>query len=127
MWTAATHPTDEGLARAAAGEWRRGEWAPNEADGWVPTPFEAGRLREVDAGPGFICKTCGGPSPMGLGYTSTEPGAREASMPLVACGCGASRRPDSAPVGFFHVGPDGRNVVWTDDEGHAAMRWRFAG
>lgn len=74
----------------------------------------------LDASPGYICKTCGGPSPMGVGYTSTEPGARDASMPLTACGCGASHRPDSVPVGFFLVDPGGRLLVWTDNERHAA-------
>ena len=31
-------------------------------------------------GVGFICKTCGEPSPLGIGYASTAPGAREASL-----------------------------------------------
>lgn len=40
---------------------------------------------------GYICKTCAGPSPVGVGYVDDTPGAAEHSAGLTACACGASR------------------------------------
>jgi hypothetical protein len=49
---------------------------------------------------GYQCKECGGPSPIGVGYVDTTPGAAEASAALTACGCGYSRlEPGAAGYG----------------------------
>jgi hypothetical protein len=49
---------------------------------------------------GYQCKQCGGPSPVGVGYVDTTPGAAEASATLTACGCGYSRlEPGAAGYG----------------------------
>lgn len=45
---------------------------------------------------GYICKRCGGPSPIGVGYASSEPGAYEASEGRAACDCGCSRAVQAA-------------------------------
>lgn len=39
----------------------------------------------------FICKTCGGPSPLGVGYTATGAQAAAASVELDQCPCGESQ------------------------------------
>jgi|SRR5690625_299758 len=43
--------------------------------------------------PGYICKRCGGPSPVGVGYTDYSRGARQASQSLTQCACGWSVDP----------------------------------
>lgn len=35
---------------------------------------------------GYICKQCGGPAPMGVGYASTEGAAEMSSLKECACG-----------------------------------------
>lgn len=42
---------------------------------------------------GYTCKTCGHPSPTGVGYVDTTPGAFERSQNVTECECGASRAP----------------------------------
>lgn len=39
---------------------------------------------------GFVCKRCGGPSPVGVGYVDEGEGAAGRSAGLSACGCGWS-------------------------------------
>jgi hypothetical protein len=39
---------------------------------------------------GYVCKSCGNPSPIGVGYTDNTPGAREASLAITRCQCGHS-------------------------------------
>jgi len=49
---------------------------------------------------GYQCKECGGPSPIGVGYVDTTPGAADASAALTFCGCGYSRlEPGAARYG----------------------------
>ncbi len=49
---------------------------------------------------GYVCKQCGDPSPVGVGYVDTTPGAADASAALTACGCGYSRlEPGAAGYG----------------------------
>lgn len=43
---------------------------------------------------GYICKECGKPSPIGIGYTSYEQGAYERSKHLAQCECGYSQKPE---------------------------------
>lgn len=56
----------------------------SESAGWIIVPddwpFHAG----------FICKRCGGPSPVGIGYVDCTEGAAERSAGLTQCGCGWS-------------------------------------
>lgn len=40
---------------------------------------------------GYICKQCGGPSPLGVGYADNTPGAYLASVPITVCECGYSQ------------------------------------
>lgn len=42
---------------------------------------------------GFICKRCGGPCPVGIGYVDESAGAAERSAGLLACACGWSVTP----------------------------------
>lgn len=42
---------------------------------------------------GYVCKRCGAPAPMGVGYTSFAPGALAASRGLDSCACGYSLNP----------------------------------
>ena len=42
---------------------------------------------------GFMCKVCGGPSPLGVGYVDGRPGAAQASEHVTACPCGYSQTP----------------------------------
>jgi hypothetical protein len=35
---------------------------------------------------GYQCKECGGPSPIGVGYVDTTPGAADTSAALTVCG-----------------------------------------
>lgn len=42
---------------------------------------------------GYTCKRCGFPAPIGVGYTTTVPGAYEDSAARSSCPCGASRTP----------------------------------
>ena len=46
---------------------------------------------------GYMCKQCGAPSPVGVGYVDTRPGAAQASEQLEACACGHSRTPGNQP------------------------------
>jgi hypothetical protein len=45
-----------------------------------------------------VCKQCGGPSPVGIGYVSTEEGAAERSATVTACACGYSVKSLPSPV-----------------------------
>lgn len=40
---------------------------------------------------GYVCKQCGGPSPMGIGYVDNRPGAGHVSSYVTRCPCGHSR------------------------------------
>lgn len=40
---------------------------------------------------GYICKSCGGPSPLGVGYVDNSAGAAERSAGRTRCDCGNSR------------------------------------
>lgn len=42
---------------------------------------------------GYICKTCGGVAPMGVGFVSDEPAAVRYSPTIERCACGASVAP----------------------------------
>lgn len=73
---------------------------------------------------GYTCKQCGGPAPMGVGYTSMEAGAWEASQGRAVCPCGASHLSEGlAPVETVTVsrGEDleaaglARVTDWEDD------------
>ena len=64
---------------------------------------------------GYVCKSCGGPSPVGVGYAVPGAAAEEASAELDACACGYSVRPvadaeylpGTAPAGHpEHVAED---------------------
>ena len=43
---------------------------------------------------GYICKKCGKPSPLGIGYASHDQGAYERSKNLTQCECGYSQKPE---------------------------------
>ena len=58
----------------------------------VLTVDEIGRALRTIAPAGYVCKRCGGPAPIGIGYASTAPGAHTASRALAVCGCGWSVR-----------------------------------
>lgn len=45
---------------------------------------------------GYMCKVCGRPSPVGVGYVDMRPGAAQASAALTRCGCGHSQLPTAA-------------------------------
>ena len=40
---------------------------------------------------GYMCKKCGQPAPLGVGYTDTSPGAAQASQQVTSCPCGHSQ------------------------------------
>lgn len=40
---------------------------------------------------GYVCKSCGGPSPVGIGYVDNTEGADERSAGLTRCQCGKSQ------------------------------------
>lgn len=46
---------------------------------------------------GFMCKRCGSPSPVGVGFVDGRPGAAQASEHVTACECGHSRTPGDQP------------------------------
>ena len=52
--------------------------------------------RALERGRGYICKTCAGPAPMGVGYVASGPAAEAASSGRTSCPCGASRTPEAA-------------------------------
>lgn len=49
---------------------------------------ETGKARDHT---GYVCKTCGGPSPVGVGYVDNTDGAAQRSAGRSTCDCGASR------------------------------------
>lgn len=59
---------------------------------------EVVRLLRLRAGgplsAGYVCKRCGGPAPVGVGYVSTAPGAEVRSAMVDACPCGYSVAPE---------------------------------
>ena len=64
---------------------RAAEWA-HDARTYTNT-------HEDDATPyGYICKTCGGPAPLGIGYVRTGRAAAMASHGRTSCACGYSHR-----------------------------------
>lgn len=69
-------------------------------------------------GAGYVCKRCGGPSPVGVGYVSTDRGAAALSAAVQVCGCGYSVAPtlgDDLGDGDAHaveVGTRGGPVRW---------------
>lgn len=50
-----------------------------------------GHLHDEGTAAGYACKTCDGPSPVGVGYVDDRPGAAEASKNLTQCACGQSQ------------------------------------
>lgn len=50
----------------------------------------------IAAQTGYICKQCGGPSPIGVGYTSDLVTVSVADNKRVSCDCGYSRKPVQA-------------------------------
>lgn len=55
-------------------------------------------LRAVEQGHGYICKTCAGPAPVGIGYIANGRAAKAASQGISSCPCGASQLPAEAAV-----------------------------
>lgn len=47
---------------------------------------------------GYICETCEGPSPLGVGRPTTAPGAAEDSRSILTCQCGHSVSPIWKPT-----------------------------
>lgn len=41
---------------------------------------------------GYICKNCGGPAPLGIGYAAPGPDAHKASAHLTTCPCDYSTK-----------------------------------
>lgn len=70
---------------------------------------------------GYTCKRCGGPAPMGVGHTSTEEGAWEASQGRTACPCGGSElsEDEGAPAPLEDAL---RDAVWDLPEAVEATR-----
>lgn len=54
---------------------------------------------------GYICKSCGGPSPIGVGYalTNSTPADERASTDRIACDCGQSVTAAPWEIGRAHV------------------------
>lgn len=50
-------------------------------------------IKAAAGGAGYVCKSCGGPSPVGVGYVDTTDGAAARSAGLTVCGCGFSVKP----------------------------------
>jgi len=48
---------------------------------------------------GFVCKRCGGPAPVGVGYAAVGVEAAAASEGLTRCACGYSVHPDALEEG----------------------------
>lgn len=44
---------------------------------------------------GFVCKRCGEPSPVGIGYVSYADNAERKSRHLTRCACGYSCKPEA--------------------------------
>lgn len=42
---------------------------------------------------GYVCKTCGNPSPIGIGHVDSSDGSAERSADIYACQCGNSIAP----------------------------------
>lgn len=60
---------------------------------------------------GYVCKRCGAPAPMGVGYTSFAPGALAASRGLYSCACGYSLNPAAGDYTIATRGHNGAPVV----------------
>lgn len=56
------------------------------------SPAEARWARDSEPF-GYVCKSCGGPSPVGVGYIAQGQDAESASASVDHCACGYSRRP----------------------------------
>lgn len=62
----------------------------------------AGRDAAGPAHAGYICKRCGGPSPVGVGYADTSDGAAAKSAGRHACDCGYSRHATTSTTPTRH-------------------------
>lgn len=100
-------PADEvaatlGIARRTLGHWaqhgyfpkptylgRRAYYQPAQLETFIQKKAEEAEQAQR---PGFICKKCEAPSPIGVGFTDHSPGAREKSMNLTSCQCGYSQK-----------------------------------
>jgi hypothetical protein len=63
---------------------------------------------------GYICKKCGGPSPVGVGY-ATNVEAATTTTPVTACPCGYSQEPTPLKAGTtmsdpFIIGSSDRDL-----------------
>lgn len=58
------------------------------------------------AEPGYVCKQCGGPAPLGIGYADYSPGARERSEGLTSCACGYSVLPEGVTASTKTAGDE---------------------
>lgn len=47
---------------------------------------------------GFVCKKCGGPSPVGIGFVADGTDAAARSADLTTCQCGYSQSPAAVPT-----------------------------
>lgn len=64
---------------------------------------------------GYVCKSCGGPSPVGVGYAVPGAAAEEASAELDACACGYSVRPVADAEYLPGTAPAGHPEHVTED------------
>lgn len=58
------------------------------------------------AEPGYVCKQCGGPAPLGIGFPDNSPGARERSEGLTSCACGYSVLPEGVTASTKTAGDE---------------------
>lgn len=79
------------------------------------------RLAEAAAAQhsGYICKTCAGPSPVGIGYAAAGEAAALASHGRVSCDCGASVDPEAETLpgvrAAFRAIADAHGGLMTND------------
>ena len=58
------------------------------------------------AEPGYVCKQCGGPAPLGIGFPDDSEGAYERSEGLTSCACGYSVLPEGVTASTKTAGDE---------------------
>lgn len=67
-------------------------------------------------GPGYVCKVCGGPAPLGVGFVDETPGARARSEAVGVCPCGHSGKVDQVaellPADWYAMHPSAQAAYY---------------
>jgi hypothetical protein len=82
-----------GMLRALGADEAAARWIADHA-----TDDDEGDMHYAGTAAGYACKSCGGPSPVGVGYVDDQPGAAEASAQLTRCACGQSQLATTEPI-----------------------------